>query len=238
MIDKAHLWTASPLNRRRFFTVSSGILAAGALAACGSNNGRTSDSSAAAPASGGGVASGDGVASGAPTSVAGSSSQASSSRFFRGSFFFRRGGSRRKAHAVAVVPPVRRGGHPAGGPRYAAAYPTAKVNVQWLPGDYDSKVAASLLTNAGPDVFEAGNGPTHRPDPGRPGRRRSTASSATPRRLHPVAHPADDLRGQALRRPAGHRHAVARLPQEPAGRKAGVTAAHRPSTSWSTPRRS
>jgi len=32
--------------------------------------------------------------------------------------------------------------------------------VQWVPGDYDSKVAAALLTNDGPDVFEAGNGPS------------------------------------------------------------------------------
>ena len=44
--------------------------------------------------------------------------------------------------------------------RFAAAYPNATVNVTWVPGDYDKKVAASLLTNAGPDVFEAGNGPT------------------------------------------------------------------------------
>ncbi|KYH43974.1 sugar ABC transporter substrate-binding protein [Branchiibius sp. NY16-3462-2] len=44
--------------------------------------------------------------------------------------------------------------------RFAAAYPNATVNVTWVPGDYDKKVAASLLTNAGPDVFEAGNGPS------------------------------------------------------------------------------
>ena len=43
--------------------------------------------------------------------------------------------------------------------RYAAAYQAAKVTVQWVPGDYDTKVASSLLTNSGPDVFEAGNGP-------------------------------------------------------------------------------
>jgi multiple sugar transport system substrate-binding protein len=44
--------------------------------------------------------------------------------------------------------------------RYAAAYPNAKVVVSWKPGDYDQTTAASLLTNAGPDVFEYGNGPT------------------------------------------------------------------------------
>jgi multiple sugar transport system substrate-binding protein len=44
--------------------------------------------------------------------------------------------------------------------RYAAAYKDATVKVSWKPGDYDQSTAASLLTNAGPDVFEYGNGPT------------------------------------------------------------------------------
>jgi multiple sugar transport system substrate-binding protein len=44
--------------------------------------------------------------------------------------------------------------------RYAAAYPNATVRVTWTPGNYDQKAAAALLTASGPDVFEAGNGPT------------------------------------------------------------------------------
>ena len=44
--------------------------------------------------------------------------------------------------------------------KYAAAYPDAKVKVQWSPGDYDKKAASALLTGSGPDVFEYGNGPT------------------------------------------------------------------------------
>ena len=44
--------------------------------------------------------------------------------------------------------------------RYAAQYKKAKVTVTWTPGDYDKKAAAALLTSSGPDVFEAGNGPT------------------------------------------------------------------------------
>ncbi|RZS91356.1 multiple sugar transport system substrate-binding protein [Motilibacter rhizosphaerae] len=44
--------------------------------------------------------------------------------------------------------------------RYAAAYDKAKVSVQWIPGDYDKKSAAALLTSGGPDVFEYGNGPS------------------------------------------------------------------------------
>ncbi|WP_206306263.1 ABC transporter substrate-binding protein [Streptomyces humi] len=38
--------------------------------------------------------------------------------------------------------------------RYAAAYPKAKVGVQWRPGNYDQQTAAALLTDSGPDVFE------------------------------------------------------------------------------------
>ncbi len=44
--------------------------------------------------------------------------------------------------------------------RYAAAYRQAKVSVQWIPGNYDQKAAAALLTTSGPDVFEYANGPT------------------------------------------------------------------------------
>ncbi|MFL6125978.1 ABC transporter substrate-binding protein [Actinophytocola sp.] len=39
--------------------------------------------------------------------------------------------------------------------RYAAAYPDAKVEVQWNPGDYDSKIVTALQNSAVPDVFEA-----------------------------------------------------------------------------------
>ncbi|WP_035306627.1 ABC transporter substrate-binding protein [Actinokineospora inagensis] len=39
--------------------------------------------------------------------------------------------------------------------RYAAAYPGAKVEVQWNPGDYDSKIVTALQNSAVPDVFEA-----------------------------------------------------------------------------------
>lgn len=38
--------------------------------------------------------------------------------------------------------------------RYAKSYPDATVTIQWIPGDYDSKVSSGLLSNSGPDVFE------------------------------------------------------------------------------------
>jgi multiple sugar transport system substrate-binding protein len=39
--------------------------------------------------------------------------------------------------------------------RYAKSYDKATVQVQWNPGDYDSKLATSLLSGGGPDVFES-----------------------------------------------------------------------------------
>ncbi|CCH30247.1 sugar ABC transporter substrate-binding protein [Actinosynnema sp. NPDC047251] len=39
--------------------------------------------------------------------------------------------------------------------RYAAGYPNGKVEVQWNPGDYDSKIVTALQNSAVPDVFEA-----------------------------------------------------------------------------------
>lgn len=44
--------------------------------------------------------------------------------------------------------------------RYASAYPDAAVDVTWKPGDYDQTVAATLVTDKAPDVFEYANGPT------------------------------------------------------------------------------
>ncbi|WP_156753659.1 ABC transporter substrate-binding protein [Actinokineospora pegani] len=39
--------------------------------------------------------------------------------------------------------------------RYAAQYPGAEVEVQWNPGDYDSKIVTALQNSGVPDVFEA-----------------------------------------------------------------------------------
>ncbi len=41
---------------------------------------------------------------------------------------------------------------------YAAAYEAATVTVKWTPGDYNSILAAQLLTSDVPDVFEAEQG--------------------------------------------------------------------------------
>jgi multiple sugar transport system substrate-binding protein len=38
--------------------------------------------------------------------------------------------------------------------KFAKAYAKATVNVQWIAGDYDSKMTSGLLSSSGPDVFE------------------------------------------------------------------------------------
>ncbi len=38
--------------------------------------------------------------------------------------------------------------------RYAQGYEKATVEVQWTPGDYESKLSSGLLSDSGPDVFE------------------------------------------------------------------------------------
>jgi multiple sugar transport system substrate-binding protein len=43
--------------------------------------------------------------------------------------------------------------------RYAQGYERATVEVQWTPGDYESKLSSGLLSDSGPDVFEMGNSP-------------------------------------------------------------------------------
>jgi multiple sugar transport system substrate-binding protein len=42
---------------------------------------------------------------------------------------------------------------------YAADYPDANVEVEWIPGDWETAMASGLLTDEGPDVFEWVNGP-------------------------------------------------------------------------------
>jgi multiple sugar transport system substrate-binding protein len=44
--------------------------------------------------------------------------------------------------------------------RYAKGFARASVTVQWTPGDYAKTVADALVTDSGPDIFEAPNGPT------------------------------------------------------------------------------
>ncbi len=168
MIDKPHLWNAAPLDRRRFLTLSGGILAAGALAACGSNTGRSDAASSSTPAAGSSAAP-SGASSATGSSVASSSAAPSSASV---------GSSAASSSAAVTSGATSSGSAPAGNAtisqwyhqygeagtqqaveKYAAGYTGAKVTVQWVPGDYDTKVASSLLTNAGPDVFEAGNGP-------------------------------------------------------------------------------
>ncbi|MBV8932366.1 MAG: extracellular solute-binding protein [Kutzneria sp.] len=87
--------------RRRFLGLAGGLAAAGALAACGSNNGRGGNAI---------------------------------EQWYH-------------AYGEAGVQQAVE--------RYAKAYDTTPVHVQWNPGDYDSKLSSGLVSSSGPDVFEA-----------------------------------------------------------------------------------
>lgn len=39
--------------------------------------------------------------------------------------------------------------------KFAKAYPDADVTVQWVPGDYETKLSSGLLSSDAPDVFES-----------------------------------------------------------------------------------
>ena len=118
--------------------------------------------------------------------------------------------------------------------RYAKAYPDATVTVQWSPGDYDKKMSTALLTDQGPDVFESGNGPTIDMIKANQVVELTDLLGDAKSDFTPIADRPDDVPGQAVRGPAGHRHAAARLPQEPAQRGRRPAAA-RPSTICSRP---
>ncbi len=158
----------SPLSRRRFFTVGGTLAAAGILAACGSNTGRSAGSSA--PAGGSSVAAGgSSVAAGGSSAAAqGASSAAPGTSSSAGASAATSAGSSVAGSSSSGAKPTLNQwyheygekGTKAAVERYAAAYPNATVKVGWFPGDYDSKVASSLLTANAPDVFEAGNGPS------------------------------------------------------------------------------
>ena len=38
---------------------------------------------------------------------------------------------------------------------YTKANPNVRIDMQWIPGEYDKKLSAALLTDGGPDVFES-----------------------------------------------------------------------------------
>lgn len=130
----------SPISRRTLFAIGGGLAATAALAACGSDAKTTTPSSAGGTTASGATTAGGTAASGSGTTTAGA------------------GGA--KATIQQWYHQYGEAGTEDAVNKYAASYANAKVVVSWKPGDYDTATAASLLTDAGPDVFEYGNGPT------------------------------------------------------------------------------
>ena len=112
------------LTRRTLLTLGGGLAATTALAACGSNTGRTaapSASPAGTPAA---------TPSGTPDPDAG---RPALSQWYH------------KYGEDGVEAAVK---------KWAAEYPGAEVNVNWVLADYEKTLAAALLTPTAPDVFE------------------------------------------------------------------------------------
>ena len=141
------------LSRRRFLGAGAGLAATGLLAACGSNTGRNNPTSSetSSPTL---TSSSESVAG----SISGSSAQSMSASMTSGSSSVAAGGG--SVDLSQWYHAYGEDGTQQAVEKYAAGYTKAKVSVQWNPGDYDKKVAAALLTDSGPDVFEAGNGPS------------------------------------------------------------------------------
>ncbi len=105
------------LTRRTLLTVGGGLAATTALAACGTNTGRTA----------------------APTGGTDTSAKPTLSQWYH------------QYGEDGVETAVK---------EWAAEYPSAKVDVNWVLSDYEKSLSAALLTPTAPDVFEYANGPT------------------------------------------------------------------------------
>ncbi len=105
--------------------------------------------------------------------------------------------------------------------RYAAAYEDANVEVEWFAADYDNALASALLTDEGPDVFEAGNGPNIDMIQGGQVVPLDDILGDAESDFNERMINAPDLRRPPVGSPADHRHAVRRLSQEPVSRRPG-----------------
>ena len=109
------------------------------------------------------------------------------------------GASGAKPTLNAVVPPVRRERHPAGGRALRQGVPGRHVTVQWNPGDYTSSWPVACCPTAVPT--SSSSTPHDRHGQGRPGRRPGRHHRRTRSPTSPAASQRIDLRGQALRGP-------------------------------------
>lgn len=132
---------SQPVSRRALLrslgAVAGGAAAAPLLTACGSNSGGNTTTAPTTSAS----AATEPSASTAMTATASGSAAAPSSAASTGpiSQWYHQYGETGVEQAVK---------------KYAAAYKPATVNVNWILGDYSTKLGAGLLSGSGPDVFE------------------------------------------------------------------------------------
>jgi multiple sugar transport system substrate-binding protein len=134
--DAYHSQSNKWISRRRFVR-STAVMVGGAtiLAACGDNTATTAPASTTAASAT--------TAAGATTAASGATNAASSGGPVTLTHWYHQYGEDGTQQAAL---------------KYAADYtkanPNVTVKVEWIPGDYDSKLNAALLTPDGPDVYE------------------------------------------------------------------------------------
>ncbi|HEX2914073.1 MAG TPA: sugar ABC transporter substrate-binding protein [Chloroflexia bacterium] len=130
--------TGKGVSRRRFVR-STAMLVGGAamLAACGDNTATTSPATTAAAST---TAAGATTAA-APTTAAAAASSGGQITLTHWYHQYGEEGTQQAALKYAAD--------------YTKANPNVTVKVEWIAGDYDSKLSAALLTPEGPDVFES-----------------------------------------------------------------------------------
>lgn len=124
-----------PLSRRSVLSGLGAVAGGAVAAACGSNTGgvATSNTTASAAAAGSAAPSAAASATGTASATSGGGSSGPVAQWYH------------QYGETGVEAAVK---------RYAAAYTPAKVEVDWILGDYGTKLSAGLLSSSGPDVFE------------------------------------------------------------------------------------
>jgi multiple sugar transport system substrate-binding protein len=130
-------------NSRRRFVRSAAVMVGGSaiLAACGDPTATTppaaTTAAATTAAAGATTAAATTAASGAATTVAASGAKITLSHWYHQ---YGEDGTQQAALKYAAD--------------YSKVNPNVTIKVEWIPGDYDSKLNAALLTPEGPDIYE------------------------------------------------------------------------------------
>ncbi|MBN9391856.1 MAG: sugar ABC transporter substrate-binding protein [Chloroflexi bacterium] len=128
-------------SRRKFVALTGGaIVASGILAACG--DATNTSAPAATTAASGAATTAAGAATTAASGTATTAAAASGDKITLSHWYHQYGEDGTQNAALKYASD------------YSKVNPNVTVKVEWIPGDYDSKLNAALLTPEGPDIYE------------------------------------------------------------------------------------